>query len=135
MKNLSDPALAPTSVTDAAPRSSIERLLAPHSVALLGASPTPGSLGAGVIGNLARFGFAGEVHFINPGRAEIDGKACLKSPLELPHGVDCAVLAIPAAKQACWPGWRNSSYRRYLRFPRVPKPASNLLCLDSQTQS
>ena len=76
-------------------RSGIERLLRPRSIAIVGASPTPGSLGNGVMGNLARFGFRGEVHLVNPGRADIDGKPCFKSPADLPEGVDCVVLAIP----------------------------------------
>ena len=76
-------------------RSGIERLLRPRSIAIVGASPTPGSLGNGVLGNLARFGFRGEVHLVNPGRAEIDGKPCFKTPADLPEGVDCVVLAIP----------------------------------------
>lgn len=76
---------------------SIARLLRPRSVAIVGASATPGSLGAGVLGNLLRFGFAGDVHLINPNRAEIDGRPCLKSAWDLPEGVDCAIMAVPQA--------------------------------------
>jgi acyl-CoA synthetase (NDP forming) len=74
---------------------SIERLLRPRSVAVVGASPTPGALGASVIANLDRMGFKGAIHLINPKRDEIGGRACLKSVDELPLGVDAAVLAIP----------------------------------------
>ncbi len=77
--------------------SSIGRLLRPKSVAIVGASPTPGSLGNGVLANLDRFGYAGAIHLINPTRAEIGGRACLKTTDDLPYGVDCAVLAIPRA--------------------------------------
>ncbi|MCD2322877.1 acetate--CoA ligase family protein [Sphingomonas sp. IC-56] len=73
----------------------LTRLLAPRSVAIVGASPTPGALGNSVLRNLDRHGFAGEVHLINPKRDEIDGRLCLKSIGELPEGVDAAVLAIP----------------------------------------
>ena len=75
----------------------ISRLLRPKSVAIFGASSTPGSLGGGVLGNLERFGFKGDIHLINPSRTDINGRPCLKSADELPHGVDCAVLAIPRA--------------------------------------
>ena len=54
-------------------RSAIARLLRPRSVAIVGASPAPGSLGGGVMGNLERFGFTGDVHLVNPGRSEIGG--------------------------------------------------------------
>jgi acyl-CoA synthetase (NDP forming) len=73
----------------------IERLLRPRSVAVVGASPTPGALGASVIANLERMGYGGALHLINPKRDQIGGRRCLKSVEELPHGVDVAVLAIP----------------------------------------
>lgn len=75
----------------------IERLLRPNSVAIVGASPTPGALGAAVLENLERAGYAGDIHLINPKRAEIGGRACKASVDDLPMGVDCAVLAIPNA--------------------------------------
>lgn len=77
--------------------SAIDRLLRPRSVAIVGASATPGALGATVLANLQRFGFAGDIHLINPNRAQIGDRACLKSVAELPPGVDAAVLAIPRA--------------------------------------
>lgn len=75
----------------------IGRLLRPRSVAIVGASATPGALGASLLGNLERNGFAGEIHLINPKRAEINGRACLPGVEQLPEGVDVAVLAIPQA--------------------------------------
>lgn len=78
-------------------QAAITRMLRPRSIAIAGASPTPGSLGGSVLANLERFGFTGEIHLINPNRAEINGRPCLKSPADLPDGVDCAVLAIPRA--------------------------------------
>ncbi len=78
-------------------RPAIERLLRPRSVAVVGASATPGALGAAVLGNLDRFGFTGAVHLVNANRKEIGGRPCLASPADLPQGVDCAVLAIPRA--------------------------------------
>lgn len=78
-------------------RRAIERLMRPGSVAIIGASPSPGSLGGGVLANLARFGFSGTLHLVNPNRTEIDGRPCLASVEALPPGVDCAVLAIPRA--------------------------------------
>jgi acyl-CoA synthetase (NDP forming) len=78
-------------------RSAVERLLRPRSVAVVGASVTPGALGAAVLGNLDRFGFAGDIHLVNANRKEINGKPCLASTADLPPGVDCAVLAIPRA--------------------------------------
>jgi acyl-CoA synthetase (NDP forming) len=73
----------------------IERLLRPKSVAVIGASSTPGALGASVIANLDRMGFGGDIHLVNPKRDRIGNRRCLKSVDELPLGVDVAVLAIP----------------------------------------
>ena len=73
----------------------LSRLLTPRSVAIVGASPTPGALGNSVLQNLERHGFVGGIHLINPKRDEIGGRKCLKSIAELPDGVDTAVLAIP----------------------------------------
>ena len=75
----------------------IERLLRPRSVAIVGASASPGALGATVLANLERFGFTGDIHLINPNRAQIGVRPCLKSVAELPAGIDAAVLAIPHA--------------------------------------
>jgi acyl-CoA synthetase (NDP forming) len=76
---------------------SLDRLLKPRSVAIVGASPTPGALGNTVMRNLERYGFPGTVHLINPRRDDIDGRPCLNSIEALPEGVDAAVLAIPGA--------------------------------------
>ena len=75
----------------------VDRLLRPRSVAILGASATPGALGASVIANLERLQFAGDIHLINPHRDCIGSRRCLKSVEDLPPGVDVAVLAIPRA--------------------------------------
>lgn len=76
-------------------RARIARLLRPKSVAVVGASDKPGALGASVLGNLDRHGFAGPVYPINPKRDTIGARACLPSVEALPEGVDVAVLAIP----------------------------------------
>jgi len=76
-------------------RPSLDRLLRPRSVVIVGASDKPGALGASVLANLVRNGFAGDIHLINPKRAEIGGRPCLPSVDALPQGVDAAVLAIP----------------------------------------
>jgi acetate---CoA ligase (ADP-forming) len=75
--------------------SSLGRLLRPRSIALIGASATPGSLGEGVLSNLERAHFAGDIYLVNPKRAEIRGRQCVTSIDTLPEGIDCAVLAIP----------------------------------------
>jgi acetate---CoA ligase (ADP-forming) len=74
---------------------SISRLLRPRSVAIVGASATPGSLGGGVLANLERFQFAGDLHLVNPRYDKIGQRPCVRTIQDLPDGIDCAVLAIP----------------------------------------
>ena len=78
-------------------REHIARLLRPASVAVVGASDKPGALGASVLGNLLRNGFAGRIYPVNPNRERIGDLPCLPSVEALPEGVDVAVLAIPQA--------------------------------------
>lgn len=79
------------------PRPDLRRLLTPQSVAVVGASDKPGALGATVVSNLERNGFAGDIHLINPKRAQIGSRPCLATIDDLPVDVDVAVLAIPRA--------------------------------------
>ena len=75
----------------------MDRLLRPRSIALVGASVKPGSLGDCVLTNLEDAGYWGELHLVNPKRPVIHARTCLGSIEELPDGVDCAVLVIPGA--------------------------------------
>lgn len=81
--------------TPAAPPS-LERLLRPASLALVGASANPQSLGGRTLANLRHW--RGTLHLVNPGHAQIDGRLCHPSIASLPEAVDCAVLAVPAAQ-------------------------------------
>ena len=77
--------------------SAIERMLRPRSIAIVGASPSPGSLGASLLANLERFAYRGDIHLVSATRQEINGRACVNSASALPDNVDCAALAIPRA--------------------------------------
>ena len=82
-------------VIGAPARTPIDCLLRPRSVAIIGVSATPTALGSRVFTNLENAGFKGEIHLVNPKRAELFGRPCVATPDDLPDGVDCAVLAIP----------------------------------------
>src|SRR5690606_16678732 len=73
------------------------RTLAPKSVAIVGISAGGRSLGAAVLDNLQRVGYAGELHLVSRSSTEIAGRPCLRDITELPTGVDVVVLAIPEA--------------------------------------
>ncbi|MDG2481961.1 MAG: acetate--CoA ligase family protein, partial [Alphaproteobacteria bacterium] len=72
-------------------------LLAPKSIAVVGASGREGSFGLSTLQNLNNPGFDGPVHPINPGYDEIDGLACFPSLRDVPGGVEHAVLSVANA--------------------------------------
>lgn len=73
----------------------LEKILRPKSIAIVGASEKPGSLGGGILDNLIRFNYDGDVFLINPKRSDIGGRVCYPSIEDLPKAVDCALLAVP----------------------------------------
>jgi acyl-CoA synthetase (NDP forming)/RimJ/RimL family protein N-acetyltransferase len=76
---------------------SIQRLLFPKSVAVVGASNDEGKIGNAVFGNLLRMGFDGPIYAINPDARHVAGVPAHKSVLDLPDDVDLVVIAVPAA--------------------------------------
>jgi acetyltransferase len=71
-------------------------LISPGSVALVGASERPGSVGRIALENLLAGGFAGPVHAINPGRSSVLGRPALRSLRDLAEPVDLAIVATPS---------------------------------------
>ncbi len=69
------------------------RLLAPASIAIVGASANPASFGARTVGNL--HSYAGPIHLVNAKYPEIDGRPCFASLADLPEVPDCVFLAVP----------------------------------------
>jgi CoA binding protein/acetyltransferase (GNAT) family protein len=57
----------------------LDKLFAPHSIAIVGASPRERSLGRAILRNLIGGGFAGRIHLVNPDHPEIDGVKALAS--------------------------------------------------------
>ena len=76
----------------------LDRLFAPRSVALVGASPRPTSVGRTVLNNLRTGGFAGPIQLVNPRYGEIEGVAAVKSIADLPDTPDVVVIAAPPAE-------------------------------------
>ncbi len=75
----------------------LDRLLRPRSVAVVGATERAGAYGSEALLNLARLGYAGRVHAVNPGRAAVHGVRSWPSLAALPEVPDAVVVAIPAA--------------------------------------
>lgn len=78
----------------------LDRLLAPRSVAVFGASDKPARVGTTVWRNLAGGGFEGALAPVNPRLATLDGSPCYRTVADLPFVPDLAVLCTPPASIA-----------------------------------
>lgn len=74
-----------------------DRLLAPRSVVLIGASAQAGSIGQIVSANLLAGGFKGPIWLVNPKHDMLGGVPCFRSVTALPAAPDLAVIATPPA--------------------------------------
>jgi acetate---CoA ligase (ADP-forming) len=75
-------------------RTPLERMLEARSVAVVGVSEKPGSLGNQMMIELRRGGYAGAIYPVNPRYEEIAGLPCFASIGEVPEPVDLAILGV-----------------------------------------
>jgi acetyl coenzyme A synthetase (ADP forming)-like protein len=76
---------------------SVARLLTPRSVAVIGASRQPPTVGHQVLRNLLAGGFVGPVYPVNAGATHVASVKAYPTVLDVPDEVDLAVVAVPAA--------------------------------------
>src|SRR5918994_2956162 len=75
---------------------SIAELLAPSSIAVVGASRRPGTIGHEILGNLLRGAFNGPTYPVNPNAHAVAGVRAYPAIGDIPDDVDVAVIAVPA---------------------------------------
>jgi acetyl coenzyme A synthetase (ADP forming)-like protein len=75
---------------------SMNRIMQPKSVAVIGASAEDGKIGNSVMKNLINGGYKGNIYPIHPKASEILGYKAFKSVKDVPGEIDTAVFAIPA---------------------------------------
>ncbi|MEV5934794.1 GNAT family N-acetyltransferase [Streptomyces sp. NPDC052079] len=79
---------------------SVQRLLAPGSVAVVGAGRAPGGVGRSILDNIRDAGYTGRLYAVNKAFAqdqkELDGVAAYRSVREVDGPVELAVVAVPA---------------------------------------
>jgi len=71
-------------------------LLQPKSVAVIGASATPGKIGYTVLINLQESKYKGGIYPVNPKSDEILGYKCYSSVLDVKEQIDSAIITVPA---------------------------------------
>ena len=74
----------------------LEAMFAPNSVAVIGATDRPGTVGRTVLENLLHGRFQGKVFAVNAKHAEVLGIRAYKSIRDISRPVDLAVVATPA---------------------------------------
>jgi len=95
------PPQAPKTQTEQAERTdprndgAVRAMLEARSIALVGASARPGSLGERMIREVGRSSSRPRTYLVNPRYSDIDGVRCLPGLADLPEPVDLAVLAVP----------------------------------------
>ena len=75
----------------------VGNVLAPRSVAVIGASRRRGGIGAELLHNLVANGFKGAVYPVNPAATKIEDLRAFASVLDIPGEVELAVITVPAA--------------------------------------
>jgi acyl-CoA synthetase (NDP forming) len=75
----------------------VAKFLRPRSIAVVGISSRAGSAGQVILQSLELNKFEGDIHLVGRSSEPIGGRNVLKSPDELPEGVDLAVFTLPAA--------------------------------------
>ncbi|BCO09185.1 acyl-CoA synthetase [Desulfolithobacter dissulfuricans] len=74
----------------------LEKLFAPGSVAVIGASRTPGKVGYDILKNLVESGFGGPIVPVNPAGGEILGQKVYKRLADYDQTVDLVVIVLPS---------------------------------------
>lgn len=73
-----------------------DKLFLPTSIAVIGASDKPKSVGMKVFQNLLQEKFNGEIYAVNPKHERIQGQACFASVKDIQDPIDLAVITAPA---------------------------------------
>ena len=73
----------------------IDPILKPRSIAVIGASRSPDTIGYQILDNLIRFGFTGSVHPVNPKAGSIHSIRAFPTVGAIPEAVDLAIVVVP----------------------------------------
>jgi len=73
----------------------LESLLSPQTIAVLGASRTPGKVGHEVIANLINGGYQGTIVPVNPKADQVLGRKCYHDLKDFPGRVDLGIVVVP----------------------------------------
>nr|MCU0561954.1 CoA-binding protein [Desulfobacterales bacterium] len=73
----------------------LDAIFAPKSVAVIGASTTPGKVGHDIFVNILKGGYTGTLYPVNPGARSISSVRAYKTLTEIPDAVDLGIVILP----------------------------------------
>ena len=73
----------------------LDRVFRPASLAIIGASPKPGSARNSIVKVPVKHGFPGRIHPVTPSHAEIEGLTAYPTVADLPEVPDLALIITP----------------------------------------
>ena len=81
-------------------------LFEPKSVAIIGASETPSSIGVNLVRNMLDSNYPGKLYFVNPRHQSVFGHPCYAAIGDIPQRLDLAVICtqarlVPGIVEAC----------------------------------
>jgi acetyl coenzyme A synthetase (ADP forming)-like protein len=74
----------------------VKDLFEARSLAVIGASATPGKIGYSIVRNIVNDGYTGKLYPVNPKGGEVLGHQIYKSLKDIPGEVDVAVITVPS---------------------------------------
>jgi len=74
-----------------------KQIFYPKSIAVVGATNTPGTVPSDIFTNIMRSGYPGPIYPVSPGNATISGAKAYKYVVDIPHPVDLAVIVFPSS--------------------------------------
>lgn len=83
---------------DAELRAKLDKMFFPRTLALIGASETPGKWGFTILASIMGGGYEGHIYPVNPAKESILGLKTYASVKDIPEVVDLAIFTIPAKK-------------------------------------
>ncbi len=85
----------PPGIASPAADTAVRAMLEARSVALVGASPRPGSFGRRMLAEVGKSGSRPRLYPVNPRYTELDGARCFASLADLPEPPELTLLAVP----------------------------------------
>ena len=78
----------------------LQDLLCPTSVAVVGASGDPLRIGGRPLNYFKSFGFEGDIYPVNPKREEVQGLKAYPTVTDIPGQVDFVLVAVPSTPRS-----------------------------------